>query len=39
MHMLPTKQLLFWSRKKIVTATTKLVVYLLSVVTLDVAVF
>jgi len=29
MQMLPTKQLLFWTRKKIVTATTNLVLCLL----------
>jgi len=33
MHMLPTKQLLFWTRKKIVTATANLVSHLYSFVT------
>jgi len=31
MYMMPTKQLLFWTRKKLITATTNLVMrYLLS---------
>jgi len=28
MHMLPSKQLLFWTRRKIITATTNLVWYI-----------